>query len=1453
MHRQNQPGGLDLDVAQRSRSQSMSSDQPSLSGLSTLASPPPSVKPEPAYIAPSAAAQIVTSNQQNHTQDWFDENGTQPPSETALVSSASLVLINSFLDQLLYNFLLTAKSTSLASLRPAVSEVLKPRLAREAIAGADEELHEFLGGGDDEELSAFHNGQEPVGDCDVELVWKRTRLRCMVYIRLGDLEEEEEDMWVERENLEDVGGVHRRFSRDLGVVSPAVAIFLTSILEFIGEHALMVAGEATHARIVKSSNELAQSRLPPNGAAERFIVEEMDMEKVAFNTTLGRLWRTWRKRIRSPTSAGSRGLSREGSYQRTYSGPFSSSTSRQNSVGALEDAIVHSELARRHPVAEMLQQNDPASIPLPMTDNDVGEIEGSGYTTQKDDDVEGIPTAVTQGKKRPRSMLVFPSTFIDPPTPISARSLSPDPALQSTSATAASHARNRSRSLPVSEQTSDVPAEDFQPGFSRSTVPGETQESVIEQSRDNAGLAMRNFAGVTPSDVSAIPGNTVLARGAESETQLAELERTSTADTDTVKHGFDDEEEPKILKSTRISMEGAHSPVEIVQTRSRAVSSARSFKMSDTPHTKDQLQWQGSARSPTVGQRGGVGVHQPYDLPIHSDVLSSTSGLNSSSRSSSDVDEHAGYFASRSFLQGESDQPHASMDKGLADDEIATWGKRDSRLVLPSPLPPQSQRTSGTSTLSGKDLQPDGTLTAPITESPRLSLGNGSPALTPLREMTEDTHEPADQTSSFPPGSDERDCYSTPSDRAIIGYHQRSDPYSSAHAMHLSNGSRLSDLRNVIPALQCGLSTDKVAALRDSSPTFSSRGPIAPGARRSGSSGRDKRPINRSGSGASQASHTFNGLMDRQHGATNGPSLASRTSSEGSGSMTRGKHSQTVSRPEDKQRSFEKLIRSEETLQYTLTPQTVRDIEFPDSPRRGPQRSITADLADSNWITGATREDHARPTTGRSDVSKKASRSYPLSESSQPDPSDAVPVRAKPPVQPIGILPQPTNVRRGITTARDARIEEESVRDLADFFRSTGPENRVRSVPRNNPSRPTTASRPATAVNAGLNPTSNSPGLGPKKAGKLPTGSHAIKFLAKAESAALTRSGSRLQAREATVPYGGQSSDLIDFIRQGPPHERNDGTHRIPRTVAPFRTTMDSDEIHAMESVGDKDGITRSSVTSTQDDSMTKSLRSSSNSRTGLLDTTNRANAIAYNGKSGTPSNILTEEPPRPQRKQRRVRDPYAIDTDSDEDGDIAATSKPKRDEESLIDFLRNMPAPVSPPAEQSSFEDVQQPKGTKVSRKVSAPNLRNRFARNGLSSAKTSTARNNSAATTVRSSNIAAEPPQLPIFRPTATSSDLLTQTSRTPDPYKPTSPTYTTNVNRERNPPVRAPPRSNAAPQARSGRVDSERSKDLADFLKNSGPPLPTQPYTLSAPKEEGGFTRMFSRRKKSAGLVH
>jgi hypothetical protein len=205
-------------------------------------SPPLSVSPEPAFIAASAASQIVTNDHDAHADLWYYENGIEPSGDTAVVSPGALQLVNNFLDQLLFNFLQVARGTTLAALRPAVSEVLKPKLAKDAINNADEELREYLGGADEDDYA-----QSPsVGDAqdwDLELAWKRTRLRCMVYSSLGDMEEEDEDLHMEKENLE-IG-----LNDQMSTISPAVAIFLTSVLEYMGELTLTVAGQAAYQRI----------------------------------------------------------------------------------------------------------------------------------------------------------------------------------------------------------------------------------------------------------------------------------------------------------------------------------------------------------------------------------------------------------------------------------------------------------------------------------------------------------------------------------------------------------------------------------------------------------------------------------------------------------------------------------------------------------------------------------------------------------------------------------------------------------------------------------------------------------------------------------------------------------------------------------------------------------------------------------------------------------------------------------------------------------------------------------------------------------------------------------------------------------------------------------------------------------------------------------------------------
>ena len=321
----------------------------------------PAVNPDPAYIAAAAAANVVTSEIINEYHISFPQDQEH---DGASVTPGSLNLINAFLDRLLFNFLSCAHSTSLASLRPAVTEVLRPRLAKEAIGGADEELQEYLGG-DIEELNTFHGGEEPTGDWDLDLVWKRTRLRCMLYTRLGDMEEEDEEMYLEQENL---NGDNRSSQREGGMVSPAVAIFLTSVLEFVGEHALMVAAQAAYKR------HETRARIEESGL-QRVIVEETDMEKVALNSTLGRLWRSWRASVRSPRGSVSK---IPGVGSRGFRG---FSVGSRSSIGTSE-RDVPDDNDRVPSVAEVLDGADPSSIPLPSTDNDIAEIEVPGYSAK---------------------------------------------------------------------------------------------------------------------------------------------------------------------------------------------------------------------------------------------------------------------------------------------------------------------------------------------------------------------------------------------------------------------------------------------------------------------------------------------------------------------------------------------------------------------------------------------------------------------------------------------------------------------------------------------------------------------------------------------------------------------------------------------------------------------------------------------------------------------------------------------------------------------------------------------------------------------------------------------------------------------------------------------------------------------------------------------------------------
>lgn len=187
------------------------------------------------------------------------------------------------------------------------------------------------------------------------------------------------------------------------------------------------------------------------------------------------------------------------------------------------------------------------------------------------------------------------------------------------------------------------------------------------------------------------------------------------------------------------------------------------------------------------------------------------------------------------------------------------------------------------------------------------------------------------------------------------------------------------------------------------------------------------------------------------------------------------------------------------------------------------------------------------------------------------------------------------------------------------------------------------------------------------------------------------KSRSNMQPRNATSAAD-TSTELIDFIRSGPTYSEDEQRqHRISRSVAPFRTTMDSDQLtdwgdrlanQEFKSSADATPSVRSASRS----SFKSSFRTSANSKSALLAGSTNVNETQHPAHSGQPQSLAPTLPRsilpdthEPIRKRVRSKDPYAIDMfDDDDDDDLTAMPNNRPQEESLIEFLRNS-APNTP------------------------------------------------------------------------------------------------------------------------------------------------------------------------------
>jgi hypothetical protein len=910
------PPDLAVHTGRASRSHSISSDRPSLSGFGNMLSPPTSVTPDPAFIAASAASQIVTNDHDSLADTWFDQHGIEPSGETALVAPPALKLVNRFLDQLLFNFLSISKSTSLGSLRPAVSEVLKPKLAKDAISGADQELHEYLGGGEDEELLAFHNGLEPGSDWDLELVWKRTRLRCMVYSSLGDMEEEDEDYYTDQEQLDGPPGSNsNRFSNNPGVVSPAVAIFLTSILEYMGEQVLIVAGQAAYHRLrAKHEREEREGTSTPSEIADRVVVEEADMERVALDRTLGRLWRGWKKRIRSPTNSISmtRSFSRE-----SLTSPLQGS----RATSMTPEEIISEDITSL--AAVLAEYEHAATIPLPMTDDDVREIEIPGLAKQSDDEEEEESSTDEEFpvQLRPKSMIILNHLTVEsqaehsqtanllPPKSRKRRNSLPPPARAPYSSLSSKLTGEKPAgengevdgSL-GEEQVPSVPTED-------TTAESEISSDEKSISDDHKGLVAGVIAGAASIGAATIAGVVAAARGEAPHTALESSKEADAEEEFT--------EEPQIMTSSRVSIGGGRLTPDELKALSRQSSvrspSVHSLRLIDVTSAKSPVR----SRTGSVDAADYISTGRPNTTSrpssIHSPILdtqipriaspiargataspivrngSSLSIRHPAGDSISELEEKEAVDIESEprtavpadvakSMRGADVDASPTSSQFTADSSSRGATPHTSTFVLSAPPAARILRDGPTSHPSEYSNQQASILP---TSTRALGVENGVPPLTPLREMMEGAADTSDEASSVAPSNDAQSL----SEYGVNG-----------HASSDSTSTIPSSRRIPEPDYSIQAQHNAINPLRTSPPR-----PSRDEARKIAPEPKSQRSIHTSGSGSSSNSHKIKPI---------------RTSQESTSTVA-----------EDKGRSFEQLIRSDQTIQYTLTPQNMRNIE----------------------------------------------------------------------------------------------------------------------------------------------------------------------------------------------------------------------------------------------------------------------------------------------------------------------------------------------------------------------------------------------------------------------------------------------------------------------------------------------------------------------------------------------
>ncbi|KAF2400338.1 hypothetical protein EJ06DRAFT_521836 [Trichodelitschia bisporula] len=1176
----------DLISSRPSRAASVSSAGTAASSLSFL--PRYTPRPEPAYISTVAASEHVTHHHQHANADYLLSPATSPARDAALFTEPALNLLNHFLDSLLYNFLAKAHGTSLVLLRPAIMEVLKAKLARDALASADEELEGLLGGEEEPDRSDGKGHTPWTNDWHLELAFKRMRLRVMVFIRLGDFDDEDEDRWLEDSEmrLNDEYMEH-----DMDLLSSPAAVYLASVLEYVAEQALNISGEAAYSRAKRKlkTRAISEDRMLEDADPERVVVREMDVEKITLNSTLGRLWRTWRKHSRSmlavstvPSSVATSvtSPSPRNSFSRQTPTAFDDPL-RRSSHGRNNSAVIEEEEESRQITAEDVPEGNvsetdiAANIPIPVSKNDVEEIEVPGLAKEivDDDDYEDraeTPTMAPQ--RRPRSA-IFPTV-----------------------ADSVKHvARQRSNSLPPPTRSVFVVYE-----------PLSDEDSLI--------AALAAPLPVSP-DVGIVGG--VQKAEDEEVPQMALDETTANPDAEGViaedaamEEIAADEEavEEEVVKVHLQNATGKGQAIDIEHIVEDPIPDDSLTQVSDNPIFEHPI------RHDSVD---AVQTHSAEDVSKKSvaQAVEVLSPVVTAARAAT-PETHAETKPVEAPQTNGYGLAAAGVVAGAAVGTTVTLisNSRTDKAAASAVVPPKGVQSPASKEVAQEQRRTTYS-TPPHEHHPNhddMAEDSDSQAIGLARTSNVPIHSHSNSLA----GNGEQRSFYLPTSQQVLPLQQRKDSLPKRardSPVYMPKEASNEDIPagEVPHAVPFYPGQKPVREVKDSEEQL--RTSTVPPLK----TDFGEKPVHRPGSSYSAGGRS-----------STTPTLHSNKGSQSSIGIAPRSLDNRVSE-DARQRDFDSLIHGDQTVKYTLTPEELRDATV-----FTPKRS------------GSSNNEHVRTPSSPSTVRRSPPREtapavQPPSPVAAPSFRPGSPASSKPGSRlsnytsasgrPLSVRPEPINMvpRKNGFMPREPRVMTDDLRDFADFMRTTRPSAEQEVVP--------IVGATSAAVQYAT------PKISSESAMTLPNRPVARK---------------RLVAREPDVKGGG-SSDLIDFIRRGPPVSEG-GEHRIPRTVAPFRTTMDSDELGQLMSGQFTPGASpETSVASKY------SANTSTNSSTGLV-----------NGSRGQ-----SLHPPQPQvtRKTRRNKDPYAIDSDDEEDHLTALPGgQQRRQEETLHDFLRFTEPPRS-------------------------------------------------------------------------------------------------------------------------------------------------------------------------------